>query len=122
MGKSGSGAEARSIFRKAKVSFTGEADAEKFRTGLLLLKQAAILNHAGAHEWLGAVYDYGLGTRPNRPLAFEHYLRAAKQGSPNSEYHVGIFYCGGIGVRKNHRLAVKWLRKAVQSAVTARAA
>jgi TPR repeat protein len=115
MKRNGNGTEARGIFRKAKASFTGEADVKKYRAGLELLKRAAALDHVGAHEWLGAVYDYGLGTRPNRRLAFQHYLTAAKAGNPNSEYHVGIFYFyfGGIGVGKNHRLAVKWLRRAV---------
>lgn len=59
------------------------------------------------------MYDYGLGTRPNRRRAFEHYLKAAEAGNPNSEYQVGIYYCAGFGVQKNYGVAVKWLRRAV---------
>jgi hypothetical protein len=66
MRKDRSGFEAQSIFRKAKPSITGTADVKKYRTGLELLKRAATLDHVGAHEWMGAEYDYGLGTRPNR--------------------------------------------------------
>jgi hypothetical protein len=77
-----------------------------------LLKQAAALNHIGAYGWLGAAFDYGLGTRANRRRAFQCYLRAAKEAEPNSEYHVGIFYMAGRGVRKNRTLAVEWLQRA----------
>jgi TPR repeat protein len=71
-----------------------------YQRGFKLLKQAAALNHIGAYGWLGAAFDYGLGTRANRRRAFQCYLRAAKEGEPNSEYHVGVFYMAGRGVRK----------------------
>jgi uncharacterized protein len=61
---------------------------------------------------LGAAYDCGLGTKPNRRRAFQCYLRAAKKAESNSEYHVGIFYMAGRGVRKNRTLAVAWLQRA----------
>jgi hypothetical protein len=83
-----------------------------YQRGFKLLKQAAALNHIGAYGWLGAAFDYGLGTRANRRRAFQCYLRAAKEAEPNSEYHVGIFYMAGRGVRKNRTLAVEWLQRA----------
>jgi TPR repeat protein len=96
--------QARRIFGRAKAYFNGTPSKNDYACGLKLLKQAASLGQVGAHEWLGAAYDYGLGTRPNRRLAFEHYLIAAQARNPNSEYHVGIFYYAGIGVRKNRVL------------------
>ena len=64
------------------------------------------------------MYDYGLGTKPNRRRAFEHYLTAAKAGDANSEYHVGIFYFRGVGVRRNRRLAAKCLIRSVKHSDT----
>ena len=49
------------------------------------------MGSVGAHEWLGAMYDYGAGTKPDRRKAFQHYMIAAKQADANSEYHIGIF-------------------------------
>jgi hypothetical protein len=60
------------------------------------------LGHTGAHEWLGAMYDYGLGTRPNRRVALAHYKIAADARRPNAEYHVGVFYLEGRGVPKDY--------------------
>ena len=67
-----------------------------------------------ARSWRGAVYDYGLGTRPNRRLAFENYLQAAKAGDTNGEYHVSVFYSEDRGVRKSQRQVLPWLRKAAR--------
>jgi TPR repeat protein len=39
---------------------------------------------------------------------------AAEAGYPNSQYHIGVFYIEGRGVRKNRRLAVHWFRRAAK--------
>jgi TPR repeat protein len=111
----GINSEAQDIFRRAKAYYSAPS-VRKHKAGFELLKQAAALGNVDAHEWLGALYDYGLGTKTNRRRAFEHYLVAAKAANPNSEYHIGIFYYAGIGVRKNRALAVEWLQKAVRHA------
>ena len=49
-------------FKKAKLRYA--ADVRQYRAGFRLLKQAAAVNSADADEWLGAAYDYGLGTKP----------------------------------------------------------
>jgi TPR repeat protein len=102
------------LFAAAKKLYNAGLGGEDYRRAFQILKRAATLGHPGAHEWLGAVYDYGLGVRPNRRLAFQHYKIAADSGRPNAEYHVGIFYHEGISVPKDYRLAVEWLRKAAK--------
>lgn len=104
---------ARSLFSEAKKFFNSGRGIDDFRSGFKLLQRAAALGNVGAHAWLGAVYEYGLGTRPNRRLAFKHYSFAAAAGNPNAEYHVAVFYHEGMGVPKDDRMAVRWLRKAV---------
>lgn len=102
------------IFRRAKKFFGKNCGPEDYRTGYQLFKRAAALGYPRAHEGLGFVYDYGLGTRPNRRLAFEHYKAAAAARIPNAEYHVGVFYYQGIAVRKDFLSAVFWLRQAAK--------
>src|SRR5215472_9178274 len=97
--------EARRAFATAKRSFNRASRNAESREGLKLLKRAAALGHIGAHAWLGVLYDYGLGVRPNRRRALEHYMVAAQAGDADGEYHVGVFYHDGIAVPKNYKVA-----------------
>ena len=105
-------ASARQLYAAARRCFKPGTGPEDFRHGLELMKGAAAQGHAKAHSWLGALYYYGLGTRPNRPKSLAHYRIAAKAGEPNAEYHVGIFYYEGTAVPRDYRAAIRWLRKA----------
>jgi len=102
------------MFAAARKLYNPESGAGDYRAGFELLKRAAALGSVDANEWLGAAYDYGLGTRPNRRRALEHYKIAADEGSPNSEYHVGVFYLQGIAAPRDLTLAVFWLRRAAK--------
>jgi len=84
--------EAEKVFSRARACLNGTPNLKNYPRGFKLLKQATALDHIGAYGWLAAAFDHGLGTRANRPGAFQYYLRAAKEGEANSEYHVGIFY------------------------------
>lgn len=97
-------------FLAAKLKFNESTGPQDDKAGFALLKKAASMGCIRAHEWLGYVYDYGYGTRPNRRHAFKHYMTAAKAGNANAEYHVGVFYHEGISARKNDSLAVSWFR------------
>ena len=99
----------------AKRKFSESCWAKTMRKlGAASLQKAATLGCVGAHEWLGYVYDYGFGTRPNRRLSMKHYMTAAEAGNANAEYHVGVFYHEGIAVRKNYRAAVLWFRRGAE--------
>src|SRR5213082_2975192 len=97
----------RKLFRRARASYRNK----DFVTGFQLPKQAADMDHMEAHEWLGAAYDYGIGTKPNLKSAFRHYFAATRSGSANADYHIGVFYYEGRGVRKNHYRAAEWFRR-----------
>jgi hypothetical protein len=62
--------EGRKLYKTALTNFTARPDTEKHKVGLALLKRASALGYLPADEWLGAAYDYGLGTKPNlrRPV------------------------------------------------------
>lgn len=99
--KSGSRSEAVRVFRIAKACY-GVSTCSSYKEGFELLKRAADLGCVDAHEWLGAMYDYGLGTRRSRRRSFEHYLVAANAGNPNAEYHIGVLDLQGIVGRKDY--------------------
>src|ERR1700687_903480 len=101
----------RSLLAEGQRKVNWANGVQDYKTGLVLLKQAAALGQMTAHEWLGAMYDYGLGVRKNGRLAFKHYRTAATAGHPNAEYHVGVFYLEGVGVRQDYHTAVNWLRR-----------
>ena len=61
---------------------------------------------------LGFLYHYGLGTPVDNKKAFKYFDKAASQGLSQAEYHLGIHYRDGRGVRKNSDIANYWFRKA----------
>jgi len=108
----------RQIFAQATKLYNAARRPQACGPGFSLLKQAADLGLADAHELLGWVYLLGLGTPPNRRLSFKHYRIAADPRRPDAEYHVGISYDKGIGVRKDRSAAIRWMRKAARHGST----
>lgn len=59
---------------------------------------------------LGYCYEMGQGTTVDQEAAVKWYLKAAEQGYPRAQYHVGLAYSyGGQGVEWNLTEACKWL-------------
>ncbi len=105
---------ARKLFAEGRKLLNYGSGSSDHKRAIELLEQAAALGHVGARVWLGAAYDYGLGTKRDRRLALKHYRIAANAGDANAQYHVGVFYHDGTGVKRDHRIAVSWLRKAAR--------
>jgi len=64
---------------------------------------------------MGETYSFGTWKIPkNDETAAEWYRKAALQGDPEGEYHLGICYARGLGVPKNEALAFKWFSRAAQ--------
>jgi TPR repeat protein len=105
------------MFAEAKRLYNTGRRVQDIRRGFGLLKQAAALGHVAAHEWLGFVYRW-FGTPGQRRLSFKHYKIAAEAGpstsQANAEYQVGRAYDEGIGVRRDRRQALLWIRKAAK--------
>lgn len=67
---------------------------------------------------LGYCYEMGQGTSVDHSAAFLWYLRAAQQGYPRAQYHVGLAYSyGGQGVEWNLTEACKWLTLAAWNGI-----
>jgi TPR repeat protein len=67
---------------------------------------------------LGYCHEMGQGTPVDHEAAFRWYLRAARQGYPRAQYHVGLaFSFGGQGVDWDLTEACKWLTLAAKNGI-----
>lgn len=69
-----------------------------------------------AQNYLG--YKNGTGKDKNVKVAFQWYMKAAKQHYGPAEYNVGMFYLLGIAVKKNPYDAYYWLRRGYDNGYT----
>lgn len=64
---------------------------------------------------LGDQYTRGTWTiRKNDATAADWYRKAALQGDPDGQYHLGLCYDRGLGVPKDSALALKWYHDAAR--------
>jgi TPR repeat protein len=78
--------------------------------------------HAGdaaAQYQLGACYEMGVGTTVDLGAACTWYRRAAAQGHPRAQYHLGLAYSfGAPGVPWDLAEACKWLTMAARNGIS----
>jgi hypothetical protein len=67
---------------------------------------------------LGYCHEMGQGTAVDHESAFRWYLRAARQGYPRAQYHVGLAYSyGGQGLDWDLTEACKWLTLSAKNGI-----
>jgi TPR repeat protein len=59
-------------------------------------------------NYLGYMYDAGLGTQSNPELAFKFYEKGSNMGNIDAAKNLGILYYHGRGVMQNYATALKW--------------
>jgi TPR repeat protein len=69
-------------------------------------------DRAIGHYHVGLLYWRGLGCRPNKPIAVEHFARAAEDGLPGAQTAYGIALRSGVGVATDLELARDQFRAA----------
>jgi TPR repeat protein len=77
-----------------------------------LVKPLADAGNAKAQNYLGLLYDDGLGVPRNDAQAVVWYRRAADQGNAAAQYNLGRLYDNGHGVPQDDAQAMAWYRKA----------
>jgi hypothetical protein len=65
-----------------------------------------------AQNYLGEIYEKGLGIEPNYAAAAEWYRRAAEQGQASAQINIGKLFETGLGVPKDMNQALQWYRRA----------
>ena len=65
-----------------------------------------------AQNYLGEIYERGLGIAPDYKTAANWYQRAADQGYAPAQINLGNLYENGLGVSQDMDIALSWYRKA----------
>jgi len=87
---------------------------EDYQKALYWFKKAAKQGNAEAENYIGIMYDKGLGVPQDYSKADYWYKKAAKQGYVIAEYNIGYMYEHGAGVPQNYSKAKYWLKKAAK--------
>ncbi len=65
-----------------------------------------------SQNYLGEIYEKGLGTAPDYKTAAKWYELSAKQGFAAAQINIGKLYEAGLGVAKDMTKALYWYRQA----------
>lgn len=89
----------------------GEGVPQNYKAARFLLKKACLANDDKAMCAMARIYQYGVGIKTNKTLAFKLYLRAAHMGNPKGCYGAGNMLYKGQGVKQNYQKAEEILLK-----------
>lgn len=87
-------------------------DRASYSTALKVWLPAAQKGDVDAMNYVGEIYEQGLGVEPDYATALQWYRKAAEQGSNTAMINLGSLYEAGKGVPKDVTLAMNWYRKA----------
>lgn len=87
-------------------------DRADYTTALAIWQPMAEQGDARAQNYVGEIYEKGLGTQPNFALAAQWYERAAQQDYAPAQINLGQLYELGQGVDARKDLAIDLYRKA----------
>jgi len=77
-------------------------------------KPLAEQGNAEAQDYLGYMYQNGLGVRQDYAEAAKWFRKSAEQGYALGQNNLGTMYQNGFGVPKDFAEALKWYRKAAE--------
>ena len=87
-------------------------DLEKYEEALIWVEKAAKLGDAIGQNNLAFMYDNGLGTKENKKLAYQWFLKAGEQNQVNALTTIASYYLDGDVVNQNYVKAFKFYNKA----------
>jgi hypothetical protein len=87
-------------------------DRSNYATALNVWLGKANEGDATAQNYVGEIYQKGLGLEPQYAMAAAWFRKAAKQGDTRAQINLGYLYEKGLGVEKNSMEAINWYRKA----------
>ncbi|KAI9275513.1 hypothetical protein BDA99DRAFT_495660 [Phascolomyces articulosus] len=91
----------------------------EFNQAFPLFVQATKKHHADAAYRAAKCYEDGLGCSKDKSKAVQFYRKAATQSHPAAMYRLGIAELNGeLGISKNARDGVKWLKRASEGATS----
>lgn len=87
-------------------------DRADYRSALKVWLPQAEGGDAEAQNYVGEIFEKGLGQEPDYVSAKLWYAKAADQGYSRAQINLGYLYEKGLGVDKNVTVALNWYRKA----------
>ncbi len=87
-------------------------DRADYRTALRVWQQSAESGDPVAQNYVGEIYERGLGTAPDYKAAATWYRKSAEQGHAAAQVNLGQLYERGLGVPADMETAVSWYRRA----------
>lgn len=87
-------------------------DRANYATALKTWLPAAQGGDAEAMNYVGEIYEQGLGLEPDYALAAEWFRKAAEKGNSSAMINLGSLYEGGRGVPQDSTVALNWYRRA----------
>ena len=87
-------------------------DRTNYATSLKVWLPDAQQGDAKAQNYVGEIYEKGLGLDPDYQAARHWYSLSAEQGYASAQINLGSLYERGLGVPRNKEVALNWYRKA----------
>jgi hypothetical protein len=87
-------------------------DRANYKTALKIWSSDAEKGDKKAQNYLGEIYEKGLGIEPDYKVAASWYQRAAEQSYAPAQINLGNLYENGLGVSQDMDKALSWYRKA----------
>ena len=87
-------------------------DRADYRSALKVWLPQAEKGDAEAQNYVGEIFEKGLGQEADYVSAVSWYQKAAEQGYSRAQINLGYMHEKGLGVPKNTVLALNWYRKA----------
>ncbi|MES9970574.1 MAG: caspase family protein [Candidatus Thiodiazotropha sp.] len=87
-------------------------DRADYRTSLHVWLPQAKEGDPVAQNYVGEIYEKGLGIEPDYATAAAWYLKAADQGNSRARINLGFLHEKGFGVEKDLAQALNWYRQA----------
>ncbi len=84
----------------------------QYQKALLVWMPDAKTGNKIAQNYVGEIYQRGMGGSPRYDLAAEWYRKAADQGLVRAQMNLAYLYDKGLGVKKDARQAQYWYRRA----------
>ena len=89
-----------------------EYDRADYRTALKVWLAQAEQGEADAQNYVGEIFEKGLGQEPDYKAALSWYEKAAEQGHSRAQINLGYLYEQGLGTEKNVAKALNLYRSA----------
>lgn len=89
-----------------------EYDRADYRSALRVWLPQAELGDAEAQNYVGEIFEKGLGKEADYVSARQWYEKAAVQGNTRAQINLGYLYEKGLGVPADVTVALNWYRKA----------